>query len=393
MRSRLVSAMVMLAAGTAFAQQAAAPAKKTPAKIGSPGAPEETLSRSKNPLLRESAAQVLGLRGSPESVPLLTRALAKDDNLWVRGRSAEALGLIGSPSGIPGLSTALGIEKDPRVRRMIGQALVRLGQPAGVKELMWQLRSGTNYVKAEVMQFLVGITGQPFGQEVDAWWAYLHEEGRLFLARRPGGSPTVVEMHGVSLRGVSLTQGPFLFAKAAPSFRQVPAVVLTLEPTAYPVSRQILALQEKRSGKIPDGCLLLIRTRWKEAAPAPPAPPSAPAPARQPGAPMSSREPSPGGQQLAPPVRGPFLEPEATRFLLERAPKLIGVAIDAPSLDPPGSDHHPSRTLLVSQGKLAIESLDDMDRVVPLGTRVLLVRQGAKGKDGSYPVKLLAVLP
>jgi len=343
------------------------------------------LQKSKQPLVRECAAQVLGQRGSPLAVPLLAHALSRDENKWVRARAAEALGRLASAAAIPPLTTALAREKDPRIRRMIAQALVRHGQGAGVKELMWQLKSGTNNSKAEVMAFLVEVTGQPLGQDADAWWSYLYDGGQLFVARRAPGSPALLALRGVAPHGSTTRRGPFLHARKAPPWREVPAVVLDLEPTGQPLTRAMLKEHERERGAIPDGVLLLLRTAWREAKPK--APPRRPSPKSGPG--VHKVEP------LSVPSAGPAvprLEPDAARYLLERAPKLLGVGIDAPSLDAPGAEH-PTRDLLVAAGRLALESVGDLDRVVTTGARVLLLPRGHGAAASAGEVTIFVVTP
>jgi hypothetical protein len=194
----------------------------------------ELLTAARDPLVRETAAQVLGQRGAATAVPLLAKQLAKDDNKWVRARCAEALGRIGDPGAIRALTSSLAKEKDQRVRRSVARALVRFGQRAGLNELMWQLKAGTNHTKAEVMAFLVGVTGRPLGQDDKAWWSYLSRRGNIFLARRPAGVPAIVEL--------GRPEKTRLHAGTRFSWRAVPAVVLG----------------RRLRGPIPDGCLLLI---------------------------------------------------------------------------------------------------------------------------------------
>jgi kynurenine formamidase len=372
---RLTIALVLLGAVVA---RGAPPAPKAKAGAKAAAKPvlslEQSLAEEKDPLRRESAAQVLGLRGDPASVPLLQRALAKDANLWVRARAAEALGQLGSRAGIAPLTSALAAEKDQRVRRSIATALLRLGQEAGLKELVWQLRAGTNYVKAEVMQTLVSFTGQPLGQDAEAWWAYFRADGARLLAGRPGGSPVVLELPGVAPAGGKTPRGPFLHAKSAPATRQLPAVVLRLEPTRRPIGRPELEAHERRRGRIPDGCLLLIRSAWREAKALPPPAPRAP-----------GQQPAPAAPPLAP--GEPHLTLDGARFLLERAPGLLGLGLDASALDPAAALDRPVRSLLVSRGKLALEAVGDLDLLQEHGTRLLVVGLGGER------VRLLALLP
>ena len=350
-------------------------------------APEKLLATSKDPLLRESAAQVLGVRGSTAAIPLLMRMLATDDNKWVRARCAEALGLIGSPPAIPALRTALSKENDQRVRRSMAQALFRLGQRLGREELMWQIKSGTQNTKAEVMQFLVAMTGQPLGQNADAWWSYFDTQGNMLLARRPGGSPAVLALGGITPQGSAGRQGPNLFAQSLPAWQVVPVVVLALGPSRAPVTRARLLHYEQLHGPIPDGCLLLLRTDWLEAKPARHADQkNPPADAHQ----VSGTQRVPA--QKSPPIE-PWLEHEALLFLLQRAPQLLGVGIDASTLDSPKMSDRPARNLLVSRGKLALESLGDMDRIPNNGTRLVLVNLGRSNPANLYRTLALAILP
>jgi len=320
-----------------------------------PRSVEELAQKSKDPLVRESAVQVLGQRGSARSAPLLIERLAKDDNLWVRARAAQALGQMGAAAAIRPLRSALAREKSQRVRRMVAAALVRLGQRAGVEELMWQLESGTNYSKAEVMELFVAMFGAPLGQQTKAWWAYLSRAGNALLAHRPAGSPALQQ----------LGEGARLFGKLPdPGWREVPAVVVTLRPTRAPVTPAQL-----RGHSLPDGALLLIRTQWRLAKI------KVPATAKAPGRPQ-----------------GPGLTLEAARYILERAPNLVGVGIDAPALDPGPGDKHPVRELLVSGDRLALEGLDKLDHIVASGTRLLVVDRGGAAADGGRQVLLLGLL-
>jgi len=327
--------LACLSPATALAQGPKAPGVRRPVAVAR--SVEQLLTRSKDPLVRETAAQVLGLRGSAESVPLLINRLAKDDNLWVRARAAEALGTMGSPAAIRPLRSALAREKSQRVRRMIGMALVRLGQRTGVEELMWQLKAGTNHTRADVMAFLVQVFGQPLGQKADSWWAYLSDHGYEFLAHRPGGVVGLDELKG-------LDGNPRLFsAKTPPAWRRVPAFVLRLPP---PVTSRQLRLFEGRNGPLPDGCLLLIHTGWR------------------------------GGKSGA--RAAPGLTIDAVRHLLKRAPKLVGVSIDTPTLDPPTVEGHPGRDLLVGQGRLVLEGVTGMEHL-PDSSSLLIVDRGSSG--------------
>jgi kynurenine formamidase len=386
--ARAACLLAVAVAAVAQAQPASPPGKKPSRPAARPRqvalAVEEALARDRDPLRRETAAQVLGQRGDAGAVPLLARALAKDPNIWVRARAAEALGAIGASAALPPLQSALASEKDQRARRMIAAALVRLGHAPTLKELMWQLKSGTNHTKAEVMQLLVGVTGQPLGQDVEAWWSYLRAGGERFVAGRRGGSPAVFELRGVVPRDGAQPRGPLLYGTGVLAWRRVPAFVIALGPTLAPIARAELEAWERAHGRIPDGCLLLIHTRWREAK-APPPRPVVPAKRPPPPAPdhgRSARLRSPRADTAE-----PYLELDAARFLLERAPRLIGVGIDASGLDAHSALDRPARSLLTSRGRLALEAVGDLERLHPLGTRLLIVGLGGER------VRLLALLP
>jgi kynurenine formamidase len=334
-------------------------------------APLDLLVKGKDPLLRETAAQVLGQRGAATAVPALIKAMAKDKNKWVRARCAEALGLIGEPKAIRPLTSALEREKDQRLRRMIAGALVRFGQRAGINELMWQLKAGTNHTKAEVMAFLVQLTGRPLGQDVEAWWAYLSARGGIFLARRPTGAPGIFELRGLSGVGPHVVVAP----TAKTWWRALPAVVLRLRPRSGPVTVARLRAYQRRRGAIPDGSLLLIQSGWRLAN------------ARAAAGKSRGKGKSKGKSRSAGALP-PGLTLEAARYLLKRAPGAPGLAIDAPSFDPPSArGAAPVMKLIRAGGKLALSSVDDMDRLPASGARLLVVA----GTGGA--VRLLAVLP
>lgn len=383
--------LIFLCLGVIFMGQASPPAWAK--RENQARSVEEMLVKHKDPLIRESAAQILGLRGSSSAIPLLIQALKNDENKWVRARSAESLGLIGSTSAIQPLQSALNKEKDQRVRRMIGQALLRLGQRSGIDELMWQLKSGNNNSKAEAMQFLVATTGQPFGQDIDRWWNYLYDHGRVFLALRPEGSPAIRELRGLKSDQPKIPgAGPYLYAKKPQSWQQVAAIVLSFSPSPLPVTKAKLIEYEKAHGPIADGCLLLLRTRWQEAKHG-----NLPANNKMLSSKSSLREkaknrPDSSTDAVAP---WPWLENDAAQYLLQRAPGLLGIAIDTPTLDSPLSVEQPTRNLLVDKNRLVLESLGDMDRLQPEGTRLLIVTVGRNtaNSNAAYAVQILAILP
>jgi kynurenine formamidase len=371
--------------------------KAAPPRPGSLLGPEALLQQSTEPLLRETAAQVLGARGQAEAVPLLAKALSDDTNLWVRARSAEALGKIGSSAGISALRTALSKERDQRARRMIASALVRLGQNAGVQDLLWQLKTGTNNTKAEVMDFLVEATGQPLGQDVEAWWTYLDAQGSIFLARRPAGSPAIFELRGMRPDGHPRADPPAVYAQKLPPWHQVSAVVLTFPAVRAPLTLERLRSWEKAHGVIPDHCLLLLQTRWFEAQAqfvlAKQQEQQRREELKTKGQRVPATRPRPGASEGKPEPTGPGLELDALHYLLQKAPNLVGVGIDVPAIDLAEAAEHPLRNELVSRGRWALEGMSDLERLHPHGTRLLILNAGAGATPGAQLIHLLAILP
>ncbi|MCC6749740.1 MAG: HEAT repeat domain-containing protein [Deltaproteobacteria bacterium] len=343
-----------------------------------PTGPLATLTGHKDPLRREAAALALGVRGDRAALPALLQQLAKDPNPWVRARCAEALGLIGDGDAIRPLRAALAQEKVERVRRILAEALVRLGQRTGLEELMWQLKAGTNHARAEAMAFLVRLFGEPLGQDEAAWWTHLAESGYRFLSQRPRGSPAVGQLRGALGESGKTRHGPWLAGAKVAAWKVVPAVVLNLGPLVGPVGLKELQALEQRTGPIPDGALLLLRTAHRQTTAAP-------------GKTPSARAPAPPDARLAGTSRGPGLTEEGARYLLKRAPRLLGVAIDAPTLDLPTTSGRPARTLLLAAGRLVLESLDDMDRLPPVGARLILV--APSGASPPAPALVLALYP
>lgn len=364
-------AALLVGAGPGHAREPEKPS--APASRERLDAVQLLLSSSPEPLIRESAAQVLGQRGDPGAVPLLIRHLASDEDPWVRARSAEALGLLGDRRATRPLRSALAREKNQRVRRTVAEALVRLGQVAGTDELLWQVRAGTNHSKAEAARFLVQVTGQPLGQDAEAFRAHLRDGGLLALGLRPPGSPGLLPLSSASEHDSAASDGPRLRGPAF-GWRVLPAVVLDLRRHRGDLTAADLVILDKQAGPLPDGCLLLLRVR------------------REPQgltAPSATSPPS---------VR---LTADAVQHLLATLPNLLGLGLDAEPLDAPlpaskdsGPSHGPlGSQLLLKQGKLLITGLDHLGRLPSTGVRVLLVSGVAEKGRADRPVLPLALLP
>lgn len=313
-----------------------------------------------DPLIRESFASVLGLRGAAKYVPELIRCLELDKNRWVRGQCGASLGRLGKAEAIKPLTEALDKEKDQRVRRMIAGALMQLGQKNGLEEMMWQLRSGTNNSKAEAMQFLVEFFGEALGQSADDWWLFLHQRGNEFLKKRPAGASMLVELRGLAAAKDQKRSGPFVHHRKNTSWANLPAAILDFPPRRAPIDEQALRDYEAAHGALPDGCLLLLATNWRLAKETP-----------------QAAEAKKDAQTTSSPPQAPGLTIEAARYLLTRSPNLLGVGIDTAALDPS------VRTWLVEKDRLVIESLDDLNRLPRGGFKLLINKIGIWGTVSS----------
>ncbi len=358
------------------------------------GSLEQLLEKSRDPLIRETAALVLGVRGSKAAVPLLIKRLKEDDNKWVRARSAEALGRIGSPKALAPLNSALSKEKEEQVRRYIAKALLWMGQKRGIDELMWQIKSGTNHSKAESMTILSATFSQPLGQNEKAWWRYLSSKaGKSFLEKRPTGSPVTFELRGLKLSEKATRKGPYLEANKRFGWRRTPAYVIKLSPQYFAITAKTLSLYEKQNGPIPDGCLLFLQTDWLHAKP----PRHQKQGGRKKGAKPGEGQKSPGGRSKAggnQAIKGPGITPDAVEYLLKRAPQMLGLALDTPLLGEVSSPTLKSSVMqLIQRGKLVIESVGDMDRLPPQGFQVLVIPQHKKKSKGAHHLLLLVELP
>jgi hypothetical protein len=329
------------------------------------GAPDsaplvEVLRRHGDPLKRESAALLLGLARNRSAIPALKHALHKDSSRWVRARAAEAMGRLGRPALVTELKRALGREKQQTVRRSVAGALLRLGDRAGLLELMWQLRSGRNHDKAQAMRQLVAATGAPLGQDIKGWWSYLAARGYRQLATR-----------NQRWRQLAVTR-----ATAWPSgkrWRRLCVTTLDVGPTRRPLTARLLRRAVRRRGGLDDGCLILLRSAWRQAKPLP------------------RRTARRAGQSALPAdAAPPALTLEGLRYLLKQAPKLIGVAFDGPRLDLPGPGT-PVRRALRKRGAIGLVDVTAPSWLVARQRAALAVRLDGSIKGKREPRVLVLV--
>lgn len=384
--------LLALAPGRAGAEAPLPRVTPTPRPSAAPRATpslELQLAHARDPLLRESAALVLGDGGGAAALPLLIGCLRNDDNRWVRAACAEALGALGDPLGVAPLTAAIQREKHPRVRRAVARALLRLGQRSGLEELMWQLQTAAQHDKAEAMHVLVHGFGRALAQTPAPWWEFFAQQGYQALAARATGSTRLRELPGLAASGRARL-GPFLFGPLPERWREVCATVLRIDPgTRLALDPAALLALERRQGSPPRGCLLLVSTGWLQA----PVPRAVPSPAPASPAPGTARNAPPGTVAPRPARRaGPGLTAEAARLLLQRWPTILGIGIDAPRLDAPSAADEPALALLRGAQKLVITSLDGLRELPQQRVRVLLLPGEQTGAD-ERRVLVLALPP
>lgn len=359
------------------ASAGATPNPTPPAAVPAPPMLHQVLEQNPEALRRESAALILGVTADRSAVPLLLQRLQDDDNRWVRSGCAEALGLLGDPIAAAPLRSALNREKHPRVRRAIAEALMRLGDRTGVGELMWQLGSGNNHTKAEVMRFFVRSTAQPLGQDAEGWWRYFGRPLKQEVGRPAAG---VLELTAQVPGGTPLLHSTGLL----PPWRLICVHRLRLPTEEGRITRTLLETHARGQG-LPGACLLLLQ---REAAPMRPPLPAGTTRAEPvvvvPEDRDRSRQTGP-----APAAPEPGLAHEAAAYLIQERPKLLGVALSSYAKDQPEMSPR-VRELLLARGWLVIEGLADPDKRLPDAFRLLVIPGAATG--GRAPVRLLALL-
>lgn len=110
--------------------------------------------RDNRPAMRENAAYILGILGSPTATPVLIEAL-HDAVAAVRMQAAKALGRVGDPSAVPVLLSALQGANE-QMGSQIFSSLVRLG-PAAVPVLIETSTSSSTWMRWNCIRALGDI--------------------------------------------------------------------------------------------------------------------------------------------------------------------------------------------------------------------------------------------
>jgi kynurenine formamidase len=292
----------------------------------------------------------------------------------------------------------------------VAVALLRLGDARGATAVVRLLRHGNNHTRAHAMEALVDASGQPLGQDVEAWEKWLSEiwttprAPRLvdLTHRLAAGIPTSDGDPAFALTRVSEYQqgyyanafatgehvgthvdAPAHFARGTATVEGIPlgslrapAVVVDVRPLVrldpdYRVTVRDLLAWEQENGPIPEGALVIAHTGWEE---------------RWTDA---ARYRNADGQGV---LHYPGFSVEAAIWLLENRPGFVGLGIDTLSVD-----HGPSRDFPVHQrtqaaGKYHIENLANLGSLPSRGAMLWVAPLPIAAGSGA-PARVLAELP
>ncbi len=159
-----------------------------------------------------------------------------------------------------------------------------------------------------------------------------------------------------------------------------PAVVIDVQDRAardrdYLVSASDFQQWEKANGRIPDGCILLIRTGWGK---------FYPKRAQYLG---TDRR----GEQATSELHFPGVEPAAATWLANNR-KISILGIDTASIDRGQSKLFEVHQVLFKAGICALENVANMDQLPVKGFEVIALPMKIQGGTGA-PVRIVAILP
>ncbi|MBM7806877.1 HEAT repeat protein [Geodermatophilus bullaregiensis] len=158
--------------------------------LGTPVLPDlrATVTDPPSPAAQALAADLLGLHGDVEALPLLLGLLADPRRpAAVRCSAATALGRIGVPSATPALGAALAATAGPALRRAAAEALGRIGDDAAIDLLAAAVAGGDDTVRAACADALAGAGEDGRARlAAHAWRAgVVGETARAALSNRP----------------------------------------------------------------------------------------------------------------------------------------------------------------------------------------------------------------
>jgi len=123
---------------------------------------------SEAPVTRGHVAAALGYIGNNRAVPYLITTFLRASDQNLRSSVAVALGRLKDPRAVEALTTGLG-RWDPTLFSLVcARALQRIGKPAA-DGLINALKNGDEDVRKAAADVLEKISGEHFGENVDAW--------------------------------------------------------------------------------------------------------------------------------------------------------------------------------------------------------------------------------
>lgn len=179
---------------------------------------------------------------------------------------------------------------------------------------------------------------------------------------------------------------PLHFAQGMPGVDQIPlerlfapAVVIDVQDRAakdrdYLVKVSDLQQWEKTNGRIPDGCILLIRTGWGK---------FYPKRAQYLG---TDRR----GEQAVAELHFPGVDPAAAGWIVKNR-KISILGIDTASIDRGQSQLFEVHQILFKAGICALENVANMDQLPAKGSEIIALPMKIQGGTGA-PVRIVAIL-
>jgi hypothetical protein len=135
----------------------------------------ELIREDENPLIRAAAVRVLGETSSAAALSGILGA-AHDEDPLVRIAASEAFGRRGDFEAAAALSNLAADDDDSEVRLAAITALGNCNEQHSVQALTLALDDSNPAIQHRAVQSLKSSTGQPLGDNIAIWRAYLHGE-------------------------------------------------------------------------------------------------------------------------------------------------------------------------------------------------------------------------
>lgn len=207
-------------------------------KIGGPRVVEAMLGLIKDDdeYIRRTAIEVINASGDERAFDQVLDAL-EDSDWWVRERAIDALATMGSDKSLPLLYKALA--KDEYTRRAAVRALGQIGNRGAIKELLPLLKDPDEMVRKETLQALAALADE----------AHAHPIRKAIEAAMPDYDAELHELADEALRAVDQRAGGSQFSANAPETQTIrrsgtstqPADSSNPPPPASPESASVVA--------------------------------------------------------------------------------------------------------------------------------------------------------